>query len=280
MLLNRKFKWLSHKQESDIKNIKNLVSTIAEEKNITYFIEPFSGGVSTAVKITPILVKYGVKNVIVNNVSLIVSNTFNYIINNVEDIFEEYWKYEKELTNIVNSNSNHSIEDLRIKMRDYYENKRIIFNKNVYDSSLEHCALFLFLVNRSLNLIYAVNSKEEYVAPFSGDVYLFSKQSRRKTFLEYHYALCNFNVIFEKMNHFNFIDKYKNYHKEAIFYFDPDNFDKVLDYSFKLNFENSIIQFYKILENLIINKNNHNNLSEEFIVNNKFKTNNNFIFKF
>lgn len=81
------------------------------------------------------------------------------------------------------------------------------------------------------------------------------------------------------MNHFNFIDKYKKYHK-TIFYFAPDNFDKVLDDSFKLNFENSIIQFYKILENLIINKNNHNNLSEEFIVNNKFKNNNNFIFKF
>ncbi len=280
MLLNRKFKWLTNRQEADIKYIKNLVSTIAEDKKINYFIEPFSGGVSTAVKITPILSKYGVNNIIVNNVSLIVSNTFNYIINNVEEIFEEYWKYEKELTNIVNSNCNHSIEDLRIKMRDYYESKRIILNKNVYDTSLEHCALFLFLVNRSLNLIYAVNSKEEYVAPFSGDVYLFNKKSRKNTFLEYHYALCNFNVIFEKMNHFDFIDKYKNYHKEAIFYFDPHNFDKIFDNSFKLNFENSIIQFYKILENLIINKKNHNNLSEDFIINNEFKKNNNFLFKF
>lgn len=259
MILNKKkFKWLV-KNETEIKSIEDLITEVVMNKNINYFIEPFAGGISTAVKLCPVLYKNGVKNIIVNNVNQTIVNTYIYIKDNLEEIFNAYWEEENRFNQLIKIHSNLSEEKILEQLKFYYNLKRKEYNENMYEVSIHQSALFLFLVNRSLNLVYSVNSKEEYVAPFSNKIHIFEKESRYKTFLGYSILFNKFNVIFEKMNPFNFINKYKIHHKEAIFYFDPDYSDNIIELLDKKTIKSeqmSFIQFYKLFDYLIIKDEN------------------------
>ena len=285
MILNKKrFKWLS--QRNDVQDIETIISNIVSKKKINYFIEPFSGGLSTAVKVTPILKKYGVKHIIVNNVNQTVIHTYHYTRNNVEELFEAYWAHEEEVINLFETYSVKNDKKLILtKMKEHYEEKRKEFNNSLYENSIKHSALFLFLVNRSLNLTYSVNSKEEYVASFCNEIHLFEKEERKNTFKNYNNLFASFDVVFEKMNPFNFIDKYKRLHKKAIFYFDPDYSDTFFDFFHKNHVlieaeQMSFTQFYKLFENLIIKKENIGVLNESLIETNNFQLTNDYYFKY
>lgn len=285
MILNKKkFKWLS--QRSDVHEIENIISNIIEKKKINYFIEPFSGGLTTAVKLTPVLKKLGVKHIIVNNVNQTVTHAYHYTKNNVNELFKAYWEHEEEVINIFKIYSeNQDKQFILSKMKEHYEEKRKEFNNSIYENSIKHSALFLFLVNRSLNLTYNVNSKEEYVASFCNEIHIFDKEERELTFKNYNSLFCSFDVVFEKMNPFNFIDKYKKLHKKSIFYFDPDYSDTFFDFFRKNQVlieaeQISFTQFYKLFENIIIKKETIGIINDSLIDTSNLKLTNDYYFKY
>lgn len=256
ILRKKRFKWIDE-NDNYINNVEQLINEIIHQKPIKYFIEPFAGGISTSIKVIPLLLKHNVRNIIVNNVNETVVNTYNYIRDNIEEIFSAYWEEERKFNNLVKINVNLEPDKLILELENYYNFKKKEYNKNMYENSIKQSSLFLFLVNRSLNLLYSVNSKEEYIAPFCKKTHTFEKEQRYKTFLNYSILFNKFNVVFERMNHFDFINKYKKEHKESIFYFDPDYTDNFIDIHDKNNKlmeaeQISFIQFYKLFDNLII----------------------------
>jgi sarcosine oxidase delta subunit len=283
ILHKKKFKWLC--QRTDVSQIDNIISNIVSERKINYFIEPFSCGISTAVELTPILKEYNINNIIVNNVNQTAVDTYIYTRDNFEELFKTYWSYEEGFIKTFNEHVADKDKDKVLsKMKEYYEEQKKEFNNSLYENSIKHSALFLFLVNRSLNLTCSVNAKEEYVAPFCNEIHLFDKSIRKETFRVYNILFSSFNVVFEKMDSFDFINKYKNLHEESIFYFDPDYSNTFFEI-FRKN--NSIIeaeqisftQFYKLLKNIIIKKDNVGIFKESFIEKINFKLNNDYYFK-
>lgn len=275
-----KVEWIHIKR--NLYEIDSIINEISSNKKIDTFIEPFSGGISGAIKLLPTLIKCNIKNLILNNVNRIIIASYYHTKENVNLLFEKYWLHEAEYEVELNENINKFKNNKTLiynNMSDFYEKKRKLFNSSVYDESIENCALFLFLVNKSLNLNYSLNSKEEYISKFTTDLFLFDKKDRFNTFNNFSRLFSFFNVVFEERETFYFINKYKNLNNNSIFFFEPLNSINI-DKKNKLSNSISFFQFYNLFENIIIDNNHKDNDIIKMTSNNKFKRCHNFIFKY
>ena len=141
-------KWAGGKTQliSEIeKNLPNLT--------IDTYVEPFVG--SGAVLFWMLGEFVQLEKAIVNDINEDLINTYKTIQST-----------PKELISILEilQNEYHSLENLDNKKKEYYYQKRELFN-NRKQSKTEHSALFIFLNRTCFNGLYRVNRKNEFNVP-------------------------------------------------------------------------------------------------------------------
>lgn len=166
------------------------------------FIEPFVG--SGAVMFW-ILSKYpNIKNVIINDVNTDLTNCYKIIKSDVDNLISLLFTIENEY---------HQLPDDIKKRKEYYYQKRALFNKR-NSSKLIQSALFIFLNRTCFNGLYRVNRKNEFNVPIG---------SYKKP------QICNaenlkaVSEILQKVKILNgdYSETIKYTTKNTLFYFDP-----------------------------------------------------------
>ena len=151
--MNRKsakpfLKWAGGKTQLISEIEKNLPNT-----TVTTYIEPFVG--SGAVLFWVLSEFDKLKKAVVNDINEDLINTYKTIQSK-----------PKELISILEilQNEYHSLENLDDKKKEYYYQKRELFNNRI-QSQTEHSALFIFLNRTCFNGLYRVNRKNEFNVP-------------------------------------------------------------------------------------------------------------------
>lgn len=143
-------KWAGGKTQliSDI--VTNLPQSI-NNKNFIY-IEPFVG---SGALLFWILNKY-------KNVSAVINDINEDLINT----YKTLKSYPYELISILDilQNEYHSLEHSTDKKKEYYYEKRALFNKRE-QNLVEHSALLIFLNKTCFNGLYRVNKKNQFNVP-------------------------------------------------------------------------------------------------------------------
>jgi DNA adenine methylase len=144
-------KWAGGKSQL-IEQIKDNIPQYIKENSFTY-IEPFVG--SGAVLFW-ILEHYpNVKKAIINDINQDLTNSYITIKNNVNQLIPILKKWEIEY---------HSVSEKQEIKKDYYYNKRQLFNNRVSDI-ITQTALFIFLNRTCFNGLYRVNRKNQFNVP-------------------------------------------------------------------------------------------------------------------
>mgnify|MGYP003965097827 FL=1 len=117
------------------------------------FIEPFVG--SGAV-LFQILNNYpNIEKVVINDINTDLIITYKTISNSVEELIELLQRWELEY---------HKLSDNEDKKKEYYYNKRDLFNKR-NSNKVNRSALFIFLNRTCFNGLYRVNRKNLFNVP-------------------------------------------------------------------------------------------------------------------
>lgn len=125
-------------------------------KKIDKYVEPFVGGGAV---LFDILSTYNLKKIYINDVNKELINTYNVIKNDVASLIK--------MLNIIQNEYLILDKDNR---KEYYYNKRELFNKHIKENILDSqtAALFIFLNKTCFNGLYRVNSNGFFNVP-AGD---------------------------------------------------------------------------------------------------------------
>ena len=144
-------KWAGGKAQL-LTEIDNAIPSYMKQTQFTY-IEPFVGGGAI---LFWILQKYpNIKHAIINDINTDLTNSYQTIKENVEELISILKKWEKEY---------HSLKDKLEEKKEYYYSKRKQFNNRNSDKTSQ-TALFIFLNRTCFNGLYRVNRKNEFNVP-------------------------------------------------------------------------------------------------------------------
>lgn len=217
-------KWLSAYLNKILKN--NL-----KDKKIKYYLEPFAGGLGSAIFSLETLRDNGIETIYLNDINGTIISIYKKIKEDPQTLLDTYWEIEKEYQTFVpaaaiglhKTKDKEELKKLLEEARDFYMLKRKEFNdfKASKPKDIQTLALFLFLSKHCFNGVYRENSKGGYNSPFNWEQGIIKKEDVEKRFLEHQAIFLEFNIVFENLNAFSFIEKYKHLAEEALFYFDP-----------------------------------------------------------
>ncbi len=144
-------KWAGGKAQL-LPEIDRAIPSHIKESNFTY-IEPFVGGGAV---LFWILQKYPhIKRAIINDINTDLTNSYQTIKQNVEDLIKILQEWEKEY---------HSLKNKPEAKKEYYYSKRHLFNSRTVDKTTQ-TALFIFLNRTCFNGLYRVNRKNQFNVP-------------------------------------------------------------------------------------------------------------------
>ncbi len=144
-------KWAGGKAQL-LAEINNAIPENLKFSEFTY-IEPFAGGGAV---LFWILQKYpNIKKAIINDINTDLTNSYETIKQNVEELISLLKNWEKEY---------HSLKDKSDEKKEYYYSKRKLFNSRISDKTMQ-TALFIFLNRTCFNGLYRVNRKNEFNVP-------------------------------------------------------------------------------------------------------------------
>jgi len=193
-------KWAGGKTQLLLEIEKNLPQDFSINKYT--FIEPFVG--SGAVMFW-IINKYpNIKNAIINDINKDLTDCYITIKSNVDSLIRILSKWEKEYHDLT--------DDLDVR-KEYYYNKRILFNKRTSDI-INQSALFIFLNRTCFNGLYRVNRKNEFNVPIG---------SYKKPQICNSENLKSVSKILQKVTILNgdYSETLKHTSDKTLFYFDP-----------------------------------------------------------
>lgn len=285
MLKNAKlFDWIGGKKWLS-KHLNEIFNDNLKDNKIKYYLEPFAGGLGSAIFSLEKLKEHGVEEIFLNDINCTIISIYNTIKIDYSLLLEEYWKIEKEYQETVPEESlklkktkdKVLLKSLLVESRDYYMTKRAEFNeeKAINPSSIKTLTLFLFISKHCFNGVYRENSKGGYNSPFNWEQGIVSKIDIEKRFKEHHIVFNEFNITFENMNAFDFIEKHKHLSEEALFYFDPPYLNESIGENkynkdhFGIKEQNFLLEAIKELDNSIFS-NHLLPIFENFCRNNSF----------
>jgi DNA adenine methylase len=279
------FKWIGGKKWLQ-KDLESVFSTVLKNKEVEYYIEPFVGGLGSAIGNIELLKSKGVKKFIFNDVNSSLISTYNNLKDNLDDLFEEYCKIENKYTKLIPKealklNPTKDKEILRPLLRNaevYFYDIRNKFNKKkqVSPESISSVALFLFLANHCYNGIYRENNSGGYNSPYNWECNIINKENRYQDFLRYSNILNDNDFTFMNLDVFDFMIKVQPFLNKSLSYFDPPYLNdkkpanKYNKNQFTLEDQYKLLEWNKIIDNCVFS--NHSlPLFREFCENNNFK---------
>ncbi len=193
-------KWAGGKSQL-LAEIDNVIPEGFRQSGFTY-IEPFIGGGAV---LFWILQKYpNIKSAIISDINTDLTNAYQAIKENVEDVILILGQWEKEF---------HSLSDKQEEKKEYYYSKRTLFNLRSSDL-ITQTAIFIFLNRTCFNGLYRVNRKNEFNVPIG---------SYKKPMICDEDNLRAVSHILQKVTILNgdFEDTLEYAKDETLFYFDP-----------------------------------------------------------
>jgi DNA adenine methylase len=224
-------KWLSKTlQEQGIKYIN---------PNKTIYVEPFLGGMGSFLALLPILKEKGINTFILNDINKVIIELLSEIKNNPNNIYLGYKKLMEELYSFYPKDVEllHPVKDkeeIKIqlnKANELFKECRKKFNHLILDSNNNNkkqeednldkkSIYFLFLMKNSFNGIYRENLKGEFNTPFNWNNKKETKDVEQ-ILKEYENLFNENNIIFENLDVFELLEKYKDKAKDIFLYLDP-----------------------------------------------------------
>lgn len=229
---NMLFKWIGGKKWLSEK-LSHTVSTNFN-KNTTY-IEPFIGGMGAFLSILPTLQKNNIENVILNDINETIITTFKLVKEDPEKVYKNYFVFEnKYLKSVpVEVYNYHKTKD-KEEVKKLLQNSCSVFNdtkkrfnvlkllnKRSIIEDFEMVGAFLFLQDHCFNGVYRENSKGEYNTPFNWDNKKYYPENKKQTINDFSKLFNDFNIVFENLDVFKLLNKYKHLKNEAFLYLDP-----------------------------------------------------------
>ncbi|GAB4283290.1 MAG: DNA adenine methylase [Marinilabiliales bacterium] len=193
-------KWAGGKTQL-LNEINNIIPEHFK-KNQTVYIEPFVGGGAV---LFWILQEYtNIKQAIINDINKDLTNSYQIIKENVEELINILKQWEKEY---------HSLYDKPEYKKEYYYLKREQFNNRKSDRTTQ-TALFIFLNRTCFNGLYRVNRKNEFNVPIG---------SYKTPMICDEDNLRAVNKVLQKVIILNgdFEETLKYVQENTLFYFDP-----------------------------------------------------------
>ena len=225
------FDWIGGKKWLSTQLNQLLKDNLKKNKKIKYYLEPFAGGLGSAIFSLKTLKEQGIETIYLNDINSTIISIYKTIKLDYSDLIEEYWKLELEYQKYVpeeamglkKTKDKEILKPLLEPARDYYMARRAEFNecKKHDPASLKTMALFFFVSKHCFNGVYRENSKGGYNSPFNWEQGIVKKEDILDRFKEHHEVFNDFNIVFENLNAFEFIEKYFYLNDEALFYFDP-----------------------------------------------------------
>ncbi len=193
-------KWAGGKTQL-IEQIKEQLPKNIETNRFTY-IEPFVG--SGAVLFWMLDQYPNLERAIINDINQDLTNSYLTIKHNVVDLIQILKKWEIEY---------HSISENQEKKKEYYYEKRTLFNSRSSDQTIQS-ALFIFLNRTCFNGLYRVNRKNEFNVPIG---------SYKKPQICNTENLIAVSEVLQRVEILNgdFSETLKYADKNTFFYFDP-----------------------------------------------------------
>lgn len=272
-------KWLCGKLNDRFTDILN------NNENIKYYAEPFCGSLGSLIGAIETLKNNNIEKIYLNDINNTIINTFNFVKNDPDNLFEEYCKIESGHIKLMPEkcfglNKTKDKLELKILMKDsqeYYNKMRVVFNsiKNDSTKSLEASSIFLFLMSRSFNGIYRENSKGNFNSPYCWTPKKVNFENKKNTILNFNRFFNDMKIEFSNMSCFDFLDKMESQKNDTLFYFDPPYLNKDIkenNYSkdsFGLKEQNRLLDYIKGYNHIVYS--NHNlDIFQNFFSNSKY----------
>jgi site-specific DNA-adenine methylase len=272
MNVGKLFKWIGGKKWLS-NDLSKIIKKNISNKQVDCYIEPFAGGLGAFIHLIDDLRDNGIKKIILNDLNNNVISTYGFVKNDSSELFESFVSlvnnYQKTIPQKVyklnKKDDKKEIKKLLENSRDFYLKKRKRFNIIKNKNNLESSVLFLFLMRYCFNGVYRENLKGEFNSPYNWEFGLLNVEDKLKSFNYYNKVFNEFNIVFENLDVFEFLNKYKNCYSNSLFYFDPPYLNKTVK-----NNENKTLSYEKHVEILCENKNNssENKYNKEHFGNN------------
>ena len=147
-------KWAGGKTQL-ITQIENALPTEIINRPFTY-IEPFVG--SGAILFWMLSKFPQLKHAVINDINVDLINTYRVIASKPKEIISILWEMQ---------NQYHAIDKNEESKKEYYYQKRDLFNTRATDKSTQ-AALFIFINRTCFNGLYRVNKNNLYNVPMGG----------------------------------------------------------------------------------------------------------------
>lgn len=207
--------WMKNHLRQELEHLFSLT------KSETY-VEPFAGGLGAFFGVYDVLLRNGIKNIILNDINPVLIAFYKQVKTNPDFIIKHYVSLENSFNKLIPLNIKNNIktlskEDIKVALKDaenFYLEVRDSFNK---EKDVEQKTYkLLFLQKHCFNGIYRENSKGEYNTPFNWGVNEFREEDIKEKIQEVQKVFNLFNIEF---NNQSYIDI--SYNKSNIYYLDP-----------------------------------------------------------
>lgn len=204
------------------KELNQVLENSLRTNNIKSYTEPFMGGLGAFFANCKILLKYDIKTINLNDINSVISNCYNDLILNNDDLFYEYSKLENQMKKQIPQKAfsldpKKDKEKIKLLLNDSYEfylEKRNEFNLNKNNKDLINSALIIFLQFHCFNGIYRENSKGDYNTAFNWEIKNFENNLNKIKNCKL--LLDNFDITFSNM-----CFKELEFHPDSFIYCDP-----------------------------------------------------------
>ncbi len=186
------------------------------------YVEPFAGGLGAFFGVYDVLLKNGIKKIILNDINSVLIAFYKQVKDNPDFLIKNYIKLEKDFNGLISENvkigyKSLNKDELKEAMKEaekFYLKVRNDFNqeKNIEDKTYK----LLFLQKHCFNGVYRENSKGEYNTPFNWGVSEFKENEITERIKEVQSVFNLFNVEFTNKSYADL-----DYSKNNIYYLDP-----------------------------------------------------------
>lgn len=255
--------------------LQNMVSKMNVKKVSTY-IEPFAGSLGSFFHITEMI---EADNIILNDINPKMTNIFQQIKDNPQQVTHEYSQLEKMfqsllpegLTGDIGTENRHLLidaNDLYLSVRKYINEANLTAN---------HAAAMIFVLNHNFSGVYRESKEGDFNTSFRWESKRIDITQMFTLIYEVHTILSTKNVEIYTMDVFQLLHQYND--PDTFIYLDPPYVDSTAEYvadSFDLTLQNQIKLIHMTNKyNYVMYSNHHHEAFASFFDNyvNFYRTN-------
>lgn len=190
----------------DLRKVFKEMHEAEQLNNVDRYIEPFCGGLGSFISVYDLLLNFGIKKVILNDINKNLINFYQDLYLREEVLLEAYLKIENEFINLIperafslNKTKNKSeMKLLLVEAEKFFKKIKEEYNEDQEiekEDTINKSSRLLFLQNHCFNGVYRENQKGKYNTPFNWDSKIYNENTIKKKLNELNYILNLFDEV-------------------------------------------------------------------------------------